>query len=101
MVEAIHAQMTPPGYNYGYDETTNPITLVIDFDNHTKVFVIEGEVTGKGAEQRLKDANGDFDQFNKEQQAQIIMHYFVRRYLLNLPQSDYAPWQTYANIVHS
>jgi len=76
MVEALEAQAAGEGYNYGY---TN-------------------DETGEGAQDRLNAAAGNFSAFNREQQAQIIMHYFVRRYEKAL---DYTAWQPYANIVHA
>lgn len=41
----------------------------------------EGDITGTGAEDNLDNAAGDFDQFNREQQGQIMMHWFVRNSL--------------------
>ena len=76
MVEALEAQASAEGYNYGYTNSEN----------------------GDGAQDRLNAAGGDFTVFNREQQAQIIMHYFVRRYEQAL---DYSAWQPYANIVHA
>jgi hypothetical protein len=76
MVEALEAQASAEGYNYGYTNSEN----------------------GEGAQDRLNAAAGDFTVFNREQQAQIIMHYFVRRYEQAL---DYSAWQPYANIVHA
>ena len=45
--------------------------------------------------------NGDFEPFNREQQGQILMHYFVRKVLLNRPQADWAPWQPYVDFVQA
>ena len=80
MLEAIHGQMTD-GYNYGYDD---------DYD-------------GEGAQDELAAAGGDFESFNREQQASIIEHYFVRRF--HDPERedgttrDWAAWQPYAQAV--
>ena len=76
MVEAIESQLSSEGYNYGYDDST----------------------TGEGGQPELAAAGGNFNAFNREQQAQIVMHYYTRRYLQNL---DYAAWQPYANAVHA
>jgi PKD repeat protein len=65
----------PDCYNYGYDNAEN----------------------GEGGQVELLDANGDFDVFNVEQQAQIIEHYYVRKYVEGLP---YDEWQPYADIVY-
>ena len=40
-------------------------------------------------------------EFTPEQQGQIMMHYFVRKELLGKPQSDYAPWEKFADWVRS
>jgi hypothetical protein len=100
MSEAIHAQNWGGGYNYGYDEGVASVTLVIDYHGKTKKYD-QGKETGEGAQTELGTANGNFDAFNREQQAQIIMHYFVRRYLLNQAPADYAPWQPYVNVVQA
>ena len=82
MVEATHGQMTG-GYNYGYDDA---------FD-------------GEGAQPELTAATGKFDSFNREQQAQIIEHYFIRRFFApfyDAAQTNprtYTEWQPYANQV--
>ena len=79
MIEALEAQLIGAGYNYGYDETAS------------------GQEFGDGAEGALASAGGDLAQFNKEQQAQIIMHYHARK--TALPPQDLAAWQPYANVV--
>ena len=79
MVEAIHALMTNANYNYGYTNEEN----------------------GDGAEDALQAKNGDFDQFDPEQQAQIAMHYWVRRIRESRPAADYADWQTYVDVIQA
>jgi hypothetical protein len=76
MVQAIEAQMSSQGYNYGYTDAA----------------------TGEGAQDALNAAAGDFSKFNREQQAQIIMHYYVRKFEKSL---DFTAWQPYANLVHA
>lgn len=76
--EAIHAQGTPEGYNYGY---TN-------------------EATGDGAENELQAANGDFEVFNREQQGQIMQHYYRRRFVES-PALDTTDWQPYVEVVRA
>jgi hypothetical protein len=76
MVEALEAQATSENYNYGYTDSHN----------------------GEGAQEELDNAGGDFSQFNREQQAQIIEHYYVRRYLQSV---DYSAWSPYADVVHT
>jgi PKD repeat protein len=66
-------------YNYGYDNAYD----------------------GTGGEEELNNSNGNFDDFNVEQQAQIIEHYYVRRYVEGYAPALYAAWQPYANVVFS
>jgi hypothetical protein len=78
--EAIHAQATnEDAYNYGY---TN-------------------EANGDGGEAALQAADGDFEAFNREQQGQIVMHYYVRRYEENRPEADWEDWQEYIDVVQA
>lgn len=79
MLEALIDQRTDADYNYGYENND------------------DGETTGKGAQEALKAANGDFSQFNREQQANIIEHYYVRRFEKGL---DYSAWEPYAGVVY-
>ena len=76
MVQALEAQLSGEGYNYGYTNSTD----------------------GEGGQDDLAAAAGDFEHFNREQQAQIVMHYWVRRYKEVI---DFAAWQPYANVVHA
>lgn len=78
MIEALHA-LSPlgEGYKYGYTNDYN----------------------GDGGEASLDAACGNFDAFNREQQAMIIQHYYVRRY--EKPDSDYTAWQPYADVVYA
>src|SRR5262249_32422736 len=88
MVEALEAQLMGQGYNYGYTEDAN------------------GQDTGEGAQAELQAAGGDFSKFNREQQAQIIMHYYTRKFVPHFdPQHqpvtlDVSAWQPYANQVY-
>lgn len=83
MIEALEAQLRGEGYNYGYDDT------------------YQGHRRGDGAEPELRAAGGDFEAFNREQQASIIQHYYVRRYVDSLPDADYRAWQPYADVVYA
>jgi len=80
MVEALEAQMSKAGYNYGF---TNDA---------------QGWLDGEGAQQALINAKSNYNSFNREQQAMIIQHYWMRRYSEN---KEYTEWQPYADIVHS
>jgi hypothetical protein len=78
--EAIHAQVVnDDAYDYGY---TNP-------------------ENGDGAEAALLEAGGDFESFNREEQGQIVMHYYVRRYVEGRPEAEWAPWQPYIDAVQA
>ena len=84
LVEAIHAQLEealggPDAYNYGYTNSSN----------------------GNGADAALDAAQGDFGVFNPEQQANIVKHYYVRRYEENRPQADWSSWQPYIDVVQA
>lgn len=100
MSEAIHAQVAGDGYNYGYVEGAGNTTIAVDFAGGTKS-VDNGKVLGEGGQDDLIAAAGDFDAFNPEQQGQILMHYYVRRVLLARPETDYAPWQPYVDVVQA
>ncbi len=99
MTEAIYAQNTQEKYNYGYDENQSSVNVPTDYAGNTRQFD-EGFIAGLGAEPELQAAGGDFDSFNREQQAQIIMHYYVRRHLLNQPRAAWEPWLQYAQAVN-
>jgi hypothetical protein len=78
MAEALEAQLAGAGYNYGYQDSE----------------------TGEGAEDELAAAGGNFNSFNREQQAGIIEHYWRRRFGSD-PALDYSAWQPYADVVHA
>jgi hypothetical protein len=78
MVEALEAQASSEGYNYGYTDAA----------------------TGEGAQSALNAAAGNFNVFNREQEAQIIQHYYVRKFEKE-PALDFAAWQPYADVVHA
>ena len=88
MAEAIHAQAWGQGYNYGYTDGSNG-------DNGDDD--LEDAFTNNPA---LSDKEV-FELFNREQQAEIIMHYYVRRYDETRPVNEYAAWQPFQNIVFS
>ncbi len=86
MAEAIIAQTDlGSGYNYGYDdfrvEEEDVITMNDRYDGTTTTYDALGFILGRNGEQALDDANGDFEAFNREQQGQIMMHWFVRTQL--------------------
>jgi hypothetical protein len=68
-------------YNYGFDN--NPT----------------GWNDGTGGEAALTKAGGNLSPFNPEQQAMIIQHYYVRRFVEKLPEASWQPWQPYAEHV--
>jgi hypothetical protein len=85
MINALEAQLSKAGYNYGFVNGTNGGP---------------GWENGQGGEQALNNAKGNFGAFNAEQQAMIIQHYYVRRYVKS-PPLDFTAWQPYANLVHT
>ena len=99
MSEAIHAQVAGAGYNYGYDEGVSTVIIPVDYAGTTET-LDAGETTGLGAEDKLDPVPAKkFEAFNREQQGQITMHYFVRRVLQGRPPAEYAAWQPYIDIV--
>jgi hypothetical protein len=76
LVEAIHAQTTPDSYNYGYDNDT----------------------TGEGAQDELIAANGNFEAFNREQQGDIMEHFYRREFVDLL---DATEWEPYVAVVRA
>lgn len=102
LVEAAEAQMLGAGYDYGYDpdDDADMVSLPVDYAG-TKSNFYRGRVTGEGAQTELQNANGDLEKFNREQQAQIVMHYFVRKELLGMAEIDYADWQPYIDYIRA
>jgi hypothetical protein len=80
MVEALEAQLSKAGYNYGFNNDD------------------EGWLDGEGAQQALINAKDNYNSFNREQQAMIIQHYWMRRYS---EHKEYTEWQPYADVVRS
>ena len=70
LAHAVASQWFGEGYDYGYTDGYN----------------------GDGGDDDLDAKGGDLSQFNPEQQGQIAMHFYVRKYLASL---DYASWQPY------
>jgi hypothetical protein len=70
LAHAVESQMLGAGYNYGYTNVKN----------------------GDGGETELQASGGNLGNFNPEQQGQIAMHYYVRRYQDNLPYTDWEPY---------
>ncbi|NLE97520.1 MAG: hypothetical protein GX596_05965 [Propionibacterium sp.] len=71
LAEAVHAQVTDPN---AYDY---------------------GGVAG------LVSAGGDFDEFNPEQQGDIVRDYYVRRYVDGRPEPDWAAFTPYIDVVQA
>ena len=100
MSEAIHAQVLGAGYNYGYKEGDHKVEIEVDYAGNKRK-LDAGKTSGFDGEQALKDAKGNFGKFNREQQGQITMHYFVRKVLLNEPPAEYADYEPYINVVRA
>ncbi len=88
LIEALHAHVTlNDAYDYGYTNSYN----------------------GNGGQTALTNAISNnsglttaevFELFNPEQQATIIEHYFVRKYV-EFPPLNVAAWQPFKDLVHS
>ena len=83
MVEALEAQITEgdDAYDYGYTNARN----------------------GEGGQANLEAAGGDFNAFNREQQANIIEHYYIRKFVDKdvVPKPDVTAWEPYSDLVHA
>jgi hypothetical protein len=100
MAHAIFGQITT-GYNYGYVDSNESVELPNGAYDGSTQFEPRGHIDGTGAEGALAAGGGDITTFNPEQQGQIMMHYFVRRHLLNQTPAQYAAWQPYVDFVKS
>jgi hypothetical protein len=90
LCSAVRAQLWGEGYNYGYrDDRNSGVRVPIDHAGGTAL-ISRGEALGEGAQAVLEGR--PFESFNPEQQAQIVMHYFVRRVLLGQPEHRTRPW---------
>jgi hypothetical protein len=93
MAEAIIAQTDlGSGYNYGYDDfavaDADVLTINDHYDGSTSDYSALGAILGRNGEAALDAANENFDAFNREQQGQIMMHWFVRTHLTITDTSD-------------
>jgi hypothetical protein len=110
MAEAIIAQATnDDAYNYGYDNFAvaddDSLDIQDRFDGSFTNYTALGSIMGEGGEAALIDAGGNFNSFNREQQGQIMMHWFVRTQLEirdqdgNLVTPDATAWEPYQEFV--
>ena len=53
----------------------------------------QDDLAGRGRELRRASTRSN--------RAQIVMHYYVRKVLLNRPAADGAPWQPYIDVVRA
>lgn len=94
---AVYAQLWGGGYNYGYeDDQALRVRVPVDHRGGSAL-IARGEALGEGAEPVLEMQ--PFDAFNPEQQGQIVMHYFVRRVLLALPEPRQRAWARHVEYV--
>lgn len=121
LAEAIHAQISAiggTGYNYGYqeidpndnapnaDRISYPQDYIGTLQDVTTVNQL-GATFGINGEAALQAANGDFEAFNREQQGQILMQWFMRTQLSlsdingNPVVLDATDWQPYRDFVFS
>jgi len=114
MAEAIIAQVTGAGsggdaYNYGYNAgnvtSANSLDIQDRYDGTVTNYNALGHIMGDGGDAALNAQNGNFEAFNREQQGQIMMHWFVRT---QLPITDSAgstvtpdatAWDPYQQVV--
>lgn len=87
MAEAIHAQEWGEGYNYGYLNSANGNG---GEDDLLAVFTDNPGFTAAQA----------FEEFNREQQADIIEHFYVRSFE-EVPALDVGPWLPFQQLVHT
>jgi hypothetical protein len=77
-----------------------------EYDGSTNEYN-EGFITGLDADNSLTNAGVDFEQFNREQQGQIMMHWFVRSFLNitgtngNAINYDTSAWDPFQQVVAS
>lgn len=81
--QALHAQFFGEGYDYAGSARGSRTHAC--------------GPAGDGAEEALRGKT--FFSFNREQQAQIVMHYFVRRVLRGESEEACAPWAVHARAV--
>jgi hypothetical protein len=89
------------GYNYGYNESSPTVTLNNAYYDGVSETYYRGYIFGEGGTDELNAADGKFDKFNPEQQAQITMQYFARRVLDNQTPEQYEAWQQYIDVVQA
>ncbi|WP_116105963.1 hypothetical protein [Lewinella sp. IMCC34191] len=83
MAEAIHAQVWGAGYNYDADGNGGE-------DDLQQVFLDHPGLSNEEV----------FEVFNREQQADIIKHYYERRFESS-PSQDVSAWEPFQQVVHS
>jgi hypothetical protein len=104
MAHALFSQATADNgedYNYGYNDSAVGINLPNSSYDGSSNTEATGFIDGEGGQDELNAAAGDFFEFNPEQQGQIMMQYFVRRFLLGQPPASYAAWQPYVDFVQN
>lgn len=107
LADAVYAQATgdgvgDTGYNYGYREQATP-TVVIpkDFGIATEEGPV-GEWMGEEGDDDLGGpAAATWAGLNPEMQAQVIMHWYVRKILEGQTDAEVAPWQPYVDLVRA
>ena len=107
LAHAIAAQLIGDGYNYGYNEGASDVAITIPNAFFTPVGtppstnlinVSAGSRTGAGGETVLDNATS-FDDFNEEQQGQILMQFFIRARLLGQTGIDINRFQPFVDEV--
>ncbi len=107
LADAVYAQATgdgvgDSGYNYGYREQASPtVTIPKDFAGAEETGPV-GDWTGEDGQDDLAGpAATTWAGLNPEMQAQVIMHWYVRKVLESQSDADVAPWQPYVDLVRA
>ena len=107
LADAVFAQATgdgvgDSGYNYGYREQASPtVTIPKDFGTATETGPVGDWMGEEGQDDLAGPAAATWDGLNPEMQAQVIMHWYVRKVLEGQTDAEVAPWQPYVDLVRA
>jgi hypothetical protein len=107
LADAVFAQATgdgvgDSGYNYGYREQASPtVTIPKDFGTATESGPVGEWMGEEGQDDLAGPAASTWDDLNPEMQAQVIMHWYVRKVLEGQSDAEVAPWQPYVDLVRA
>jgi len=107
LADAVYAQATgdgvgDSGYNYGYREQASPtVTIPKDFAGAEETGPVGDWMGEEGQDDLAGPAATTWAGLNPEMQAQVIMHWYVRKVLENQSDAEVAPWQPYVDLVRA